>query len=145
MKIFNRKSLILIAVGVLCAVILLFTSEKTKVSTEAKASYEDMIEHKLTELISGLGGVSNVKVMVVQDCGVEYVYAVDTESSADRENSKYYSAGDEEALLLKEISPVIKGVAVVCDSEDPDRAEAKITELIASVFDIPTTDIFVDA
>ena len=144
MKILNRKSLVLIAVGLLCAAVLLLTGEKNKETVEAKTSYEEMIEHKLTDLISGLEGISNVKVMVVQECGVEYVYGVDTEVSGERESSKYYSAGDDEALLLKEISPVIKGVAVVCDSDQDSLAKAKITDLVSSVLDLATTDIFVD-
>ena len=139
MKILNRKSLVLIAVGLLCAAVLLLTGEKNKETDEAKTSYEEMIEHKLTDLISGLEGISNVKVMVVQECGVEYVYGVDTEVSGERESSKYYSAGDDE-----EISPVIKGVAVVCDSDQDSLAKAKITDLVSSVLDLATTDIFVD-
>ena len=144
MKILNRKSIILISVGLVCALILLLTGEKAKLNTEPETSYEEMIENKLVELISGLGGVSNVRVMVVQSCGAEKVYAVDTELSGDRESAKYYSAGDEESLLIKEIAPVIKGVAVVCDSEGKNSAKAKIIELVSSVLDIPANDIFVD-
>ena len=145
MKILNRKSVIFIAVGIVCAVLLLLTGGKTSATDETKTSYEEMIEDKLTELISGLGGVSNVKVMVVQECGTEYIYATDKEVSEEREQLEYYSAGDDEALLIKEISPVIKGVAVVCDSTGKASAEAKITELVSSVLDIPSTRIFVDA
>ena len=145
MKMFNRKSIIFIAVGILCIVFLIFSGEKTDTSAENELRYEDMIERKLTELISGLGGVTNVKVMVVQECGTEYIYATDKETSQEREQIEYYSAGEEDALLIKEVSPVIKGVAVVCDSTGKSSAKAKITELISSVLDIPTTRIYVDA
>lgn len=144
MKILNRKSIIFIAVGIVCVILLLFTGENKKESRETEISYADEIEEKLTELISGLGGVSDVKVMVVQECGVEYIYATDKEVSGDREVLQYYSAGDDEALLIKEISPVIKGVAVVCDSSGQSAVKAKITELVSSVLDIPTTRVFVD-
>ncbi len=144
MKILNRKSIIFIAVGLLCVIALLFTGENKNDSRETEISYVDELEDKLTELISGLGGVSDVKVMVVQECGVEYIYATDKEKSGDREIIQYYSAGDEEALLIKEISPVIKGVAVVCNSTGKSSAKAKITELVSSVLDIPTTRVFVD-
>ncbi len=144
MKILNNKSSIFIAVGIVCIAILLLSCDNKHSEVEDKTGYEETIEQKLTELISGLGGISNVKVMVVQECGTEYIYAVDKENSGEREQIKYYSAGEEEALLIKEISPVIKGVAVVCDSNSKSSAKARITELISSVLDIPSTRIFVD-
>ena len=144
MKILNRKSIIFIVIAIACIVFLLFSTENAKPAAVAKISYEDTVEKKLAELIVGLGGVSNVKVMVVQECGTEYIYATDKEVSQDRENTEYYSAGDKEALLIKEISPIIKGVAVVCDGKGSTSVKAKITELVSSVLDIPSTRIFVD-
>ncbi len=145
MKILNRKSIIFIAIGMACVVILLLTGENIQGSKkEIELNYEDMLERKLTELISDIGGVSDVKVMVVQECGPEYVYATDIETSEEREHIEYYSAGDKEALLIKEISPIIKGVAVVCDGKGSSSVKAKITELVSSVLDIPSTRIFVD-
>ncbi|MBR4881692.1 MAG: hypothetical protein IKU19_07140 [Clostridia bacterium] len=141
MKILNRKSIIFIVAGIVCVIVLLlFGNGSDEVKREE--NYEDILEQKLTELISGLDGVSEVKVMVVQECGAEYIYATDKELTEDREQIEYYSAGDEDALLIKEISPVIKGVAVVCNGTSSSKT--KITELISSVLDIPMTRIFVD-
>ena len=145
MKILNRKSVMFIAVGILCSILLLFTGvKKEEIDKEDSVSYEIRAEQKLTELISGLKGVSNVKVMVTLECGTEYVYAENREESSDVKRIEYYSAGESEALLIKEITPVIKGVAVVCDSEDPTVARVKITELVSSVLDLSISRIFVD-
>lgn len=140
----NRKSIIFISIGIVCVILLFLTGDKTNPSNETKINYENELEEKLTELISQLGGVSDVRVMVVQECGVEYIYAADKEVSGDREVLKYYKAGEDEALLIKEISPVIKGVAVVCNSTEKSDTKVKITKLVSSVLDIPTTRIFVD-
>ncbi|MBR6514332.1 MAG: hypothetical protein IKT46_05800 [Clostridia bacterium] len=142
MKILNRKGLILVITGVVCVILLLVTSPRIT-KTEAKESdYCIETEQKLTELISGLSGVDDVRVMLTLECGSEFVYAVDSESSADRTRSEYYSAGEKEALLIKEIAPVIKGVGVVCRGKGA-QTEAEVTELVSRVLDLPLSRIFV--
>ena len=144
MKKLNRKVIIYVVISVVCVAVLLLTSENGQPHRETESDYEERVEQKLTELISQLGGISDVKVMVVQECGIEYIYAVDKESTSESEQTEYYSAGNEEALLLKEISPVIKGVAVVCNSNKKETDKAKITELVSRVLNISTTRIFVE-
>ena len=144
MKILNRKSIIFISVGLVCILLLFITGEKKENAKAVEPEYEERIEQKLSELISGLSGVEEVRVMVTIECGTEYVYAVDKESTAETERISYYSAGEEDALLIKEISPVIKGVGVVCKASQGATARKTITELVSSVLDLPLNRIFVD-
>lgn len=144
LKTLNRKSIIFIVISVICVILLLVLGQDNDKVEPLDRAYESELEEKLCTLISKLDGVSDVKVMVTMECGTEYVYAQDMENNADSERSQYYSAGDEEALLLKEIYPVVRGVAVVCDSVSPAATKATVIELVSSVLGLSANRIFVD-
>lgn len=141
------KTEILIAVGVLCALILLFASgcekKETKSVNSETADYEEIIEKKLTSIISEMDGTGSVTVMVTADCGKEYVYAQNEEIGNDSLKSSYFSNGDREPVLIKEIDPQIRGVAVICDGGDNTELQGEIIELVSGVLKIPTNRIFV--
>ena len=145
MKVLNRKSIIFIVIGVVCAVILLLMGGKEEKSVQdetAASDHEEEVEQKLTDLISRLDGVSDVKVAVSMECGTEYIYAVNSEISENSQRTEYYSIGDE-PLLIKEVMPKVKGVGVVCKGGDNITVKTKIIQLVTSVLDISSNRIFV--
>ncbi len=145
----RSKTGILICISLLCAILLLFigscSDDKRSDSTcsNSISEYESDIESRLKLLISSLNGVGEVEVMVVLDCGGEYVYAQNTEVDQDGEKSEYFTEDD--PLLLKERTPEIKGVAVVCEGGDDYDLQTKIIELVSRSLDLSSGHIFVGA
>ena len=137
--------MIFIVICIICIVLLLVLEGGNKKEKIADYTYEQDLEKRLYELISALEGVNNVRVMVTVEGGTEYVYAEDKENTENGSRSQYYSAGDEEALLLKKIYPTVQGVAVVCNSRSPSVTQSTVIKLISGVLDLPTNRIFVDA
>lgn len=145
----KHKTEALIIIGVLSALILLLASgcekqTESKIKTDTKI-YEEQIEKRLYEIISGMDGVGNVKIMVTAECGTEYVYAKNEESGENNSKSDYFTNGDKDTVLIKEVEPKIRGVAIVCDGGGNADIQFKIIKLVSGVLKISTNRIFVSS
>ncbi|MBR5514624.1 MAG: hypothetical protein IKU52_00300 [Clostridia bacterium] len=143
----KHKNELLIAIGILCALFLVIVSGCEKkvegVDISSTDDYTEFVEKKLCEVIKEIEGTGELKVMVSAECGKEYVYAQNDETGESTSKRSYFTDGEREAVLVKEIDPKIRGVAVVCDGGDDPLIRAKIISLVSSVLDISTNKIFV--
>ena len=119
------------------------------------ADYEEYtanLEHRLTELITSVDGAGTTKVMITLECGTEYVYASrQKSSSAVSENTNpdgrisrdekrsgeeslvLIDAGrGEEPLVLKQITPTVAGVVVLCSGADDIRVRQQIINVVTT-------------
>lgn len=148
-KLKAKKTELLLILGIISAVLLVLISgcekdeEKTVDITVTSIEYEESIEQRLTDLVSEIDGVSNVKVMVTSDCGVESVYAQDSQKSENSSSSEYFLNGEKEAVLLKEVRPKVRGVAIVCRGGNDPIIQQKIISLVSSVLEISSNRVFV--
>lgn len=114
--------------------------------------YTERLESRLTELISSVDGAGKTKVMVTLECGTEYVYASQQKTtSALSENSNpdgrvsrdekrsgeesliLIDAGrGEEPLILKEITPTVAGVVVLCSGADDINVRQQIINVVTT-------------
>ncbi len=114
--------------------------------------YTARLESRLTELISSVDGAGRTKVMVTLECGTEYVYASqqkttsalsedsnpDGRVSRDEKRSGEESlilidAGrGEEPLILKEITPTVAGVVVLCSGADDVGVRQQIINVVTT-------------
>lgn len=114
--------------------------------------YTEQLEARLTELISSVDGAGETKVMITLECGTEYVYASQQKTtSAMSENSDVNGktsrdekrtgeenvilvdgSGGEEPLILKEITPTVAGVVVVCSGADDVNVRQRITDIVTT-------------
>ena len=114
--------------------------------------YTSQLEARLTELISSVEGAGQAKVMITLECGTEYVYASQQKttsamsentdaggrSSRDQKQSGEESLilidGDrgEEPLILKEITPTVAGVVVVCSGADDPQVRERIVNVVTT-------------
>lgn len=114
--------------------------------------YTARLEARLTEMISAVDGAGETKVMITLECGTEYVYASQQKTtSAMSENSDSSGKtsrdekrtgeenvilvdGDrgEEPLILKEITPTVAGVVVVCSGADDVNVRQRITDIVTT-------------
>ena len=115
-------------------------------SQEDVSFYSERLEEKIRELICKSIGVGNATVVISLDTTVEHVWA-ENESSNDGATSGELVIvsrnDDEETVLLKEIYPKVRGVAVVCDGGNNAEVKNRITQLISAALGIPTNKIAV--
>ncbi|MBQ9903058.1 MAG: hypothetical protein IJM51_11870 [Clostridia bacterium] len=138
-----------------------FGGDATKTSTEPATylaagedqdEYTARLESRLTELISSIDGAGRTKVMVTLECGREYVYASqqkttsalsedsapDGRVSRDEKRSGEESlilidgGRGEEPLILKEITPTVAGVVVLCSGADDIHVRQQIVNVVTT-------------
>ena len=127
----------------------LFPAAKTAapVQTEGTAgesAYRQQLESQLTDLIEEIQGAGKTVVMVTLESGEERIYATDTQSNQTQSQETHVLLDDGSALEETVCSPVIRGVAVVCDGGGDVRIAARITELVRALLDIPANRICVE-
>lgn len=165
----DKKTMFIVLAGIIGVLILVaseFIPEGEKAKEDEKETqvseynienhyeYAEMLEKKLTDLISSIEGAGATKVMLTLESSSEAVYAQNdkTDMESNDENSEKISkendyvliktdSSKEEALLLKIIQPEVKGVAVVCEGGDSIYVQQKIIETISAVFDINASKI----
>ncbi|MGN1105941.1 MAG: hypothetical protein ACI4RH_04760 [Huintestinicola sp.] len=105
-------------------------------------------ERRLEELLSAIDGVGEVKVMITVSSTEEYIYAQAESVNGDKKENEYVTVRTEkgeEALLKQVNTPVITGVAAVCDGGKSDRVREEIYRTLTAVLDIPPSRIYVTA
>jgi hypothetical protein len=114
------------------------------------STYTEILEKKIAELCRGVSGVQNVKVLLTLESGNEYVYAQNSDTHEDgtvhnatRDYLIINSGGDEKTVLIKEIYPKIRGIAVVCTNGDDVRVQKKIIDLLAAALGVNSNRICV--
>ena len=110
--------------------------EKTDEYREA-GFYTAYLEERIASLCTSVDGVEEASVFLTLDCSSEYIYGEDGAS----DYLILTGAGGEEAVLLQEIYPKVRGVAVVCTGGDLPRIRETVTELLAAALDLPTHKI----
>jgi stage III sporulation protein AG len=165
----NRK--ILIALGLFAGVILIILSFfttgnkntqnnsiiKSDLSRIETNSYISEQEKKLCEMLKRINGVSEPFVMITIDSSSEYIYAskqtIKESSSKNGETTQKEVHKDiilyedekksKSPILVKEIQPKIKGVAVVCKGISNADMQLKIINLVSTVLNLPTNKVYV--
>ena len=110
----------------------------------ATFSYEQQLEQRLEGLIMQVNGVGNTQVMVTVLSGEEIIYALDIQQKGEGDTTEtHVLTGDGSALPETTLSPVICGVAVVCEGGGDVATVARITEMLSALLDLPTNRISV--
>ncbi len=89
------------------------------------AEYENRLEQRLTDILSQIDGVGNVRVMVTLDTSGQTEY------------------GRNSDMLLSVTAPEVRGVIVVCDGGDSAAVKAKVYDAVSGVFGINSLHISV--
>jgi len=99
--------------------------------------YTGYLEERITSLCLEIDGVEEAEVFLTLDCSSEYIYRDDGASDflilADSDG--------EAAVMLCEIYPRVRGIAVVCTGGDLPRIRETVTELLCAALDLPTNRI----
>ncbi len=149
-KVLLRKHWITLP-GILLGVLLLVWSsilpQKNTVSEPEYAVqyYTEILEQRITALCTSISGVQEATVLLTLESGSEYVYAQNTTTSGSNTGAWDYviiqQGEGEEAVMVTEIYPRVRGVAVVCTGGDSAAVQQTITELLSASLGISSNRI----
>ena len=154
----RKRVRLLVFIGFL-AIALLFLSgigKTNKSDTPAESEsinyteYTEMLENRLTTVISSIDGVGKCRVMITLENTSESVYAVNRDSRLDNSVSDtndeyviYDSDKGKRPVLIKEYFPKVQGVTVVCSGGDNSLVREKIISAVTALFNIPSNRVSV--
>ncbi len=161
----NRPKLLLI-IG-LSGIFLIFISnfipsakktESTAVEISAE-EYRKAVEENVTDIVTGITGDKKPTVVITLESGVRYSYAdlkeSDTSASTNKESEENRRAtkqsyitvrtsdGGEKPLIVTEIMPEIRGVAIVCAYGDSPSVAEKIQNAVTAALNITSQRVYV--
>ncbi len=132
------------------------TTESGGISAE---EYRVTLEENLKEMVRRITGSRHVKVVITLESGVRYSYADTQEGSAvnqiesDRESTNsemkqgYITVrtadGGEQALLVTEEMPQVRGVAIVCEGGDSEQIRENVTNAVMAALHITSKRVYV--
>lgn len=152
----GSRMIFLAGIFLLFLIVCFYFSAKNDIKKEEQSvtssdEYVLETEKRLEEILSGVRGVGNCSVLITLESGVEYVYAEEEKYSTDSTSSdsrtqtgenrqKSYvttkASGTESPVVVTEIAPSIKGVAVICDGGGSTAVKTVITEIISKALGI---------
>ena len=153
----NKKTKLLIVGGVAAGI--LFMTVGTLFNTNiaqpnesdtyfTAVSYTESLENRIEELCTSLAGITEAKVLLTLENSTESVYAGNTtvQNSASVQGNTFdyifmSRSGEEEPVLLTEIYPKIRGVAVVCTNGNDISVQVTITKLLSASLGISSNRI----
>lgn len=163
-----KKPKVLMILG-LCGIFLIFLS--TVIPSEEKKTeaadtggitaeeYREELEEAVEKLVRDITGDRNASVVITLDSGVRYSYAdateTDASSSTGGENEQESSSisrsyitvrtsdGGEQALLVTEYMPEVRGVAIVCNGGNNEQTAEKIRGAVMAALDITSRRVYI--
>lgn len=133
------------------------SSKESSTANTSSSDYADEMEKKITNIVEGITGNSNIRVLVTLESEAEYIYAQEanqtTDTTEDSKSSDEYKTqkkdstqnqyitidsadGGESPLVVTQLSPTVKGVVVVAQGVDNNEISERIKEAVTTALDI---------
>lgn len=135
------------------------TKEETVTFNSDIASYKEETEKNLADIVSSIDGAGNTRVYVTVDSSTECIYAAndknsitenrgDSTSDNNTTTEKTYitvrlSDGTEQAVLLKQVEPKIRGVLVLCSGGGNKVINGRVLEAVTKALNISSAKVCV--
>lgn len=152
----GTKGSFFLLVGLAAGVLLLFVGggEEKKsaipvdtagVSVDGTEDYISSLELRVTELISRMDGISDVRVVITPESTGGKVFAENDRYSGGSisEREVVLPGSDGTPITVKIRFPELRGVAVVCRGGANPVNQEKIVSLLTALFDLPATRVYV--
>ena len=129
----------ILAVAALIGVALMFigSTEKKTDNYDEISEYEAMTENKIEQTVEAMCG-GKVHVIVTAEYGKETQYAKNTTKESEQ---TVLSSGS--PVVVRMVSPVIKGITVVCKNGGDPAVSRRITEALSTAYGISSARIYV--
>lgn len=156
----DRKKLIILIVALFGIILIVISSFEDKTVSDveetqpqsdfSESDYTAALEKRLEETVSSLYGAGRSRVMVTLECDYETVYARDGSYSKDEassdEKSEYIiidSEQQEDGLVLKTVTPRVRGVAVLCEGGNDPYVCEQVSQMLSALLDLGSNSISV--
>lgn len=164
----NPKLLIIVG---LCGIVLIFISslflndntkeQSSKISAETYSveEYCQTLEKDVKNIVTGITGDRNPTVVITLESGIRYSYVsadeTDTSSStgntsdqlSESKKQSYITIktadGGEQALVVTEIMPQIRGVAIICDGGNTELVVEKVKNAVTAALNITSKRVYI--
>lgn len=163
-KLKGIKHIEIILIVAFCSILLLiyastFSGNKkqevttTTLTTEEYANY---LENKLSNVLKNIRGAGDVSVMITLSCGIEYIYATNTEevttssTTSGTTTSKTTTtqdlimvnvAGKSTPVVLKENLPKVSGVIIVASGAQDISVRLELQKAVEALLDVEENNI----
>lgn len=111
------------------------------------SEYVQEVKKELGQILSEVSGAGTPRIMITLESSAEQYYHSDTKTKqTDSQTTFSYQSQayqEDTPVIVREIFPSIKGVAVVCDGAKNSQVKKRIINLISCALDIPTNKIYV--
>lgn len=139
------------------------TTQKNNPTAKSEESYEYILEDKLTRVLNKINGVEGVNVIITLEDQAQIQPAFNTTSTEKNSEEKdneggvrtitetqsnkqvviMRKGGEEEPVVLKKVTPKVKGVLIVAEKVTSSEAIDKLTKATATLLDVPIYKISV--
>ena len=163
----NPKYLVIIGV---CGIALIFVSSlftsatddsvtQNTTSTYTVEQYQQELQSNIENIVKGITGDDNPTVVITLESGIKYSYAsadeTDTSSatgstsdqSSESKKQSYITVktadGGEQALIVTEIMPQIRGVAIICKGGNIEQTAEKIKNAVTAALNITSKRVYI--
>ncbi len=116
--------------------------EKDKPDIIDTAEYVKRLEGEVAALLERVNGVGTASVLITLESDSENVFAYDSKNGS-REYLTTGSGSSESAVLLRRMTPRLRGIAVVCSGGENPVVQQKLISLLCALFDLSSTKVFV--
>jgi stage III sporulation protein AG len=168
-KVFLKKPKLLIAVGIFGIALLLFSSllggdksdsVKSEINSIAEAEeYRKTLEADVLKIVKSISGDKKATVVITLENGIKYSYAdsfnsqssnssgTNTKNESNSSSKTYLTVrgddGGENPLIITEIMPEVRGVAIVCEGGDDAALAEKISKAVMSALNITSKRVYI--
>lgn len=164
----NPKLLIILGISGIVLIFLssLFSGGDKKTENSATSSvvytaeqYSKMLEDDIKSIVTSITGDKNPTVVITLESGIRYSYAsadeTDTSSStgsvtdqsSESKKQSYITVknadGGEQALIVTEIMPEVRGVAIICVGGNTEATAEKIKNAVTSALNITSKRVYI--
>lgn len=171
---YRRIVLLLGALGIVLIFLSGFFQNRAEESKAASVSaqagvtdadqYVKRLEENLADIVNGISGGTDAKVMITLEKGTQYVYATEQKKSQQKTQDQNTGAtsrsqennsletnyiivkdadGSQKALAITEVQPVVKGVIVVCKGGDTPSVQQNIIDAVTTALNISSARVCV--
>ncbi len=164
-----QKPKMLMILGV-CGIALIFISsifdnntekqnDAQKSSTYTAHEYCESLQEDVKNIVTGITGDKNPTVVITLESGMRYNYAradeTDissatgnaTDQSSESKKQSYITIktadGGEQALIVTEVMPEIRGVAIICVGGNSEIAAEKIKNAVTAALNITSKRVYI--
>ena len=162
----NPKFLIILGIGGILLIFLssIIPSSDKKSDTEVKSEYTAeeyrlSLQEDIKNIVIGISHDKNPTVVVTLESGIRYKYASadetdssnssgnTTDQSSESKKQSYItirnSDGGEQALIVTEIMPEIRGVAIICEGGGNEKTAEKIKNAVTAALNIISKRVYI--